>query len=105
MAIGNDTAVFAIALFLLTANVIISSWFIEQEKLLPIGIWITRLTAILPGFLAIAIGIYLNVIETESTLGTALFSAGLLLEFGGIQLLMLILRIQTGLSNERGQGS
>jgi len=90
-----ESAVFAFALLIITANIIICSWFIEHEKYLSVGAWITRITAILPGFLALSWGVYLKVTESESSLGMALFSAGLLLEFGAIQLLSLLLRKQT----------
>lgn len=93
MIIENEVAaVFALALLIITANIILGSWFIGQDKYFRIGAWITRITAVLPGFLALSWGLYLKVTETDSTLGMALFSAGLLLEFGAIQLMSLMLR-------------
>ena len=86
-----EMTIFALALLIITANIIICSWFIVHEKYLQVGAWITRITGVIPGFLAISWGVYIKITDSESTLGMALFSAGLLLEFGAIQLLSIIL--------------
>ncbi len=87
-----ELVVFALALLSITVNIILCSWALERKQLIRFVAWFIRFTAILPGFLAVAWGLYESITKPDSTLGTALFSAGLLLEFGALQLLSILLR-------------
>lgn len=87
-----ELVIFALALLSITANIILCSLALERKQLVRLVAWFIRLTAILPGILAVAWGVYESITMPDSTLGTALFSAGLLLEFGALQLLSILLR-------------
>ncbi len=98
MVITNTEIVFPLALFIITANIILCSWVVNRKAYLIFAAWIVRITAVLPGFLAVAFGLYFSITDTESTLGMTLFSAGLLVEFGAIQLLSMLFQLNAATS-------
>lgn len=86
-----ELTVLALALLFSTANIFVYAWFENREKQLHTGMWVIRMTAVLPGFIAIVWAIFAMTTGKESTLVMALLTAGLLLVAGAIQLLSLLL--------------
>jgi len=90
---NSELVIVSSALVLLTANIIVYSWSTAHREYRNLGRRIITLSAIIPGFVAVCWGVYIHIIGTDSTLGWTLFSAGMLLETGAIQL-SLVLRKQ-----------
>ena len=87
MTIENiQLLIFASALILITLNILVCSFSASHSKYRVAGIWLIRATAIIPGFLAVCGGLYIWCIENNASVGWALFSAGMLLEMGGLLL-------------------
>jgi len=99
-----EMAVFAIALLLMTFNIIVCTWFVDHRRHVAVGAWITRLTAILPGFIAVCAGIYFQVHASGPGIGQALSAAGLLLIFGAIQLLSMVVRLDEAAGGKSEHG-
>ncbi len=95
----TELTIFVFALILLTANNLVFTLSVSKKKYSRVGVWIMNVTAIIPGFLAVCTGLYLTIIENNSSLGWALFSAGLLLETGAVQLSRMLDK-QTNLPNK-----
>jgi len=95
-----ELVVLALALLLSTINIIVYSWFESRERYLNIGIWVMRVSGVLPGLVVLIWAIYVMATDSESTLGKALLTAGFLLVTGVVQLLSLLMTKQ-GVSSEK----
>jgi hypothetical protein len=93
-----DFGLFALALFLIVANIIFWPALANSSRYYRLGIWVTRLTALIPGVVAVVAGVVIKVGDMESGIGSVLFAAGILLVFGSIQLLALV-RVKRGDAN------
>ena len=87
---NSELVIVSSALVLLTANIIVYSWSTTHREYRDMGRRIITLSAVIPGLVAVCWGVYIHIIRTDSALGWALFSAGMLLETGAIQLLLVL---------------
>ena len=87
-----ELAVLALALFFATSNIFVYSWFENRRSHLRLGLWVIRITGILPGLVATVWSIYLRATSTESVLAMALLVSGLLLVAGSLQFLSMLQR-------------
>lgn len=85
----------ALALLLIVANIIFWPGIVNSSRYYRLGIWITRLTALTPGVVAVVAGVVIKVSDMGSEVGSILFAAGILLLSGAIQLLALV-RLKRG---------
>lgn len=83
---NRELLIFASALILITLNILVCSLTVTKTKYHVAGISLIRATAIAPGFIAVCWGLFITLIENDTSLGWALFSAGILLETGSLQL-------------------
>ena len=90
--------IFALALLLITTTILVYSWLITHEKYLGTGIWMIRLLVIIPGFLALIGALYFIATKSETRIGMALFTAGILLVTGAIRLMLLLMKKRVELS-------
>ena len=96
---NKELLIFASALIMITLSILVYSLSAGTKKYQVVSIWIIRATAIIPGFLAVCGGMYIKFIENDMSVGWALFSAGILLEIGALQLSRMLCR-QIDMSNK-----
>ena len=89
---NTELTVLALALFVTTLNIYVYSWFQDRARYLRAGLWVMRVTGILPGLAVTVWAVYVRATSTESVLGTTLLTAGLLLVAGGLQFLSMLQR-------------
>ncbi len=87
-----ELIVLALALFVTTLNIYVYSWFENRVRFLRAGLWVMRITGILPGLAVTVWAMYVKATSTESVLGMALLTAGMLLVAGGLQFLSMLQR-------------
>lgn len=96
---NRELLIFASALILITLNILVCSLTVGNRKYHIAAILVIRATAITPGFIAVCWGLFITLTENDTSLGWALFSAGILLETGALQL-SSILRKQVNSPNK-----
>ena len=88
-----ELIVLALALFVTTANIYVYSWFESHRNRLRAGLWVMRMTGILPGLVVTVWAMYVMATSTmDSSLGAVLGTAGFLLVAGSLELLGMLQR-------------
>ncbi len=89
---STELIVLALALFATTLNIYVYSWFENRGRFLRAGLWVMRITGIVPGLAVTVWAMYVKATSPNSVLGMALLTAGILLVAGGLQFLSMLQR-------------
>ena len=90
------TIAYAICLIILFSCIMFIRIAIDKKNYIKYIRYLIRIIGVLPGFLAVLLGIYILIME-DNRAGLAVMSGGLLLEIGSVQLLYILKKYEEDL--------